>query len=123
MSSLHIISCHTTGFPSILFAFIYQQAICARRNLQFNSCASQGFKSWGLGLLHALGYSVGIQYIYVRMLTIFSKFFLCMCFTTVDEINKAFTRKSDLLSRMPNRNFNLGEFGIYIIAQWKMVLS
>ena len=38
--------------------FIYQQAICARRNLQFNSCSSQGFKSWGLGLLHALGYRV-----------------------------------------------------------------
>ena len=38
--------------------FIYQQAICARSNLQFNSCASQGFKSWGLGLLHALGYRV-----------------------------------------------------------------
>ena len=102
--------------------FIYQQAICAERNLQFNSCASEGFKIWGLGLLHALGYSVGIPYIYVRMLTNFSKF-LCMCFTTVDEINKAFTRKSDLLSRMPNRNFNLGEFDIYIIAQWKMVLS
>ena len=25
------------------------------RNLQYNSCASQGFKNWGLGLLHALG--------------------------------------------------------------------
>jgi len=56
------------------------------------------------------------------MLAIFIQF-LCMCFTTVDEINKAFTRKSDLLSRMPNRNFNLGEFDIYIIVQWKMVLS
>ena len=38
--------------------FIYQQAICARRNLQFNSCASQSLKSWGLGLLYALRHRV-----------------------------------------------------------------
>ena len=38
--------------------FIYQQAIWARRNLQFNSCASQSLKSWGLGLLHALRHRV-----------------------------------------------------------------
>ena len=45
-------------FLQFYLLFIYQQAICARRNIQFNSCVCQGFKSWGLGLLHALRYMV-----------------------------------------------------------------
>ena len=51
-----------THYIQFYFLFIYQQAICARRNLQFNSCASQSLKIWGYcSHVKATSYSIAIK--------------------------------------------------------------